>query len=184
MDKKVQTNGTDSDGIPQRQACVGPSDERVGRNSSVLQAPLCGTMDTQGRAPTRSGVLAYAEGRDDTLLQKEKELYECWLAEQPPVVERQEYTTPARILTRPIKDSVASRKSALDHSGSDDRGDGVNSHCSARMRDESKTSVAAGVDEETGEEPNTQPTEFSDIGNDEKDPVDDSVDMLELTYIS
>ncbi|OWY90885.1 hypothetical protein PHMEG_00040780, partial [Phytophthora megakarya] len=37
-------------------------------------------------------VLAYAEGRDDTLLRKEKELYECWLAEQPLAVERQEYT--------------------------------------------------------------------------------------------
>ncbi|OWY99187.1 hypothetical protein PHMEG_00029860 [Phytophthora megakarya] len=38
-------------------------------------------------------VLAYAEGRDDTLLRKEKELYQCWLTEQPPAVERQEYTT-------------------------------------------------------------------------------------------
>ncbi|OWZ06599.1 hypothetical protein PHMEG_00021124 [Phytophthora megakarya] len=51
-----QTNGTDGDGVPQRQACVGPSDERVGRDSSVLHALLCGTMDTQGRAPKRSGV--------------------------------------------------------------------------------------------------------------------------------
>ncbi|OWY94792.1 hypothetical protein PHMEG_00035375, partial [Phytophthora megakarya] len=50
-------------------------------------------------------VLAYAEGRDDTLLRKEKELYECWLAEQPPAMERQKYTTPARILTRPTKNS-------------------------------------------------------------------------------
>ncbi|OWZ09760.1 hypothetical protein PHMEG_00017489 [Phytophthora megakarya] len=62
-------------------------------------------------------VLAYAEGRDDTLLQKEKELYECRLAEQPPAVDRQEYTTPARILTRPVEVSVAPRKSALGHSG-------------------------------------------------------------------
>ncbi|OWZ03466.1 hypothetical protein PHMEG_00024802 [Phytophthora megakarya] len=129
-------------------------------------------------------VLAYAEGRGDTLLQKEKELYECWLAEQPRAVERQEYTTPAHILTRPTEDSVATRKSALDHLGSDDRGDGMNSHCSARMRDESEASVAAGVDDEMGEEPNIQPTEFSDVGDDEEDPAEDSVDMLELTYIS
>ncbi|OWY94534.1 hypothetical protein PHMEG_00035704 [Phytophthora megakarya] len=125
-------------------------------------------------------VLAYAEGRDDTLLQKEKELYVCWLAEQPPAVERQEYTIPARILTRPTEDSVAPSKSSRDHSGSDVRGDGMNSHCSARIG----ASVAAGVDEETGEEPNTQPTQFSDVGDDEKDPAEDSVDMLELTYIS
>ncbi|OWY94175.1 hypothetical protein PHMEG_00036171, partial [Phytophthora megakarya] len=54
------------------------------------------------------------------------------------------------------------------------------------MRDESEASVAAGVDEDTGEEPNTHPTEseFSDAGEDEKDPAEDSVDLLELTYIS
>ncbi|OWY92627.1 hypothetical protein PHMEG_00038294 [Phytophthora megakarya] len=82
-------------------------------------------------------VLAYAEGRDDTLLRKEKEIYRCWLAEQPPAVERQEYTTPARILTRPTEDSVAPRKSALDHLGPDDRGDAMSSHCSAGTRKES-----------------------------------------------
>ncbi|OWZ12798.1 hypothetical protein PHMEG_00013982 [Phytophthora megakarya] len=152
------------------QACVGPPDERIGRDSSVLQALLCDTVDTQGRAPTRSG--------------KEKEIYECWLAEQPPAVERQEYKTPARILTRTTGDSVAPRKSALNHSGPDGRGDGMNSHCSARMRNDSEASAAVGVDEETSEEPNTQPTEFSDVGDDEKDPAEESVDMLELTYIS
>ncbi|OWZ13557.1 hypothetical protein PHMEG_00013096 [Phytophthora megakarya] len=101
-------------------------------------------------------VLTYAEGRDDTLLQKEKELYECWLAEE----------------------------SVLDHSGPDDRGDGMNSSCSVRMRDDSEASVAVGVDEETSGEPDTQPTEFSDVGDDEEDPAEDSVDILELTYIS
>ncbi|OWZ13378.1 hypothetical protein PHMEG_00013305 [Phytophthora megakarya] len=66
-------------------------------------------------------VLGYAEGRDVTLFQKEEELYECWLAEQPPAVERKEYMTLARILARPIEDSVASRKLMLDHPESDDR---------------------------------------------------------------
>ncbi|OWY93874.1 hypothetical protein PHMEG_00036565 [Phytophthora megakarya] len=126
-------------------------------------------------------VLAYPEGRDDTLLQKEKEFYECWLAEQPPAVERQEYTTPARILTRPTEGSVTPRKSALDHSGSDDRGDDMNSHRSARMRDDSEASVAVGVDEETSGEPDTQPTEFSDAEDEETDPAEDPVDTLELT---
>ncbi|OWZ03542.1 hypothetical protein PHMEG_00024714 [Phytophthora megakarya] len=93
-------------------------------------------------------VLAYAEGRDDTLLRKEKELYECWLAEQPPAVERKEYTTPARILTRPTKDSIAPKE------------------------------------KEEGEEPYTHPTEFSDAGDDEEEPAEDSVDMLESAYIS
>ncbi|OWY93297.1 LOW QUALITY PROTEIN: Eukaryotic/viral aspartic protease [Phytophthora megakarya] len=36
MDKKNKTYGTDGDGITQGQAGVGPSDERVGRDGSVL----------------------------------------------------------------------------------------------------------------------------------------------------
>ncbi|OWY94893.1 hypothetical protein PHMEG_00035251 [Phytophthora megakarya] len=129
-------------------------------------------------------VLAFAEGRDDTLLRKEKELYECWLAEQPPSVERQEYSTPAHILTRPTEDSVAPKESSRDISGSDDGGDDMNSYRSMRLRDESEASVAVGVEEEAGEEPYTHPTEFSDVEDDEEDPAGDSVDMLELAYIS
>ncbi|OWY91805.1 LOW QUALITY PROTEIN: hypothetical protein PHMEG_00039471, partial [Phytophthora megakarya] len=121
-------------------------------------------------------VLVYAEGRDEILLQKEKELYECWLAEKPPAVERQEYTTPARILTRPTEDSVAPRKSVLGHPETDDRDDGVRSLKSVKMLD--------GVDEGASGEPDTQPKEFSDVGDDGIDPAEDSVDMLELTYIS
>ncbi|OWY93904.1 hypothetical protein PHMEG_00036528 [Phytophthora megakarya] len=120
----------------------------------------------------------------DTLLQKEKELYEWWLAEQPPAVERQEYTTPARILARPTEDSAATRKFMLDHSESDDRGDGASYHNSVKSYDDSEASVAAGLDEETDGKPDTRPTEFSDAGDDEIDPVEDSVDMLKLTYIS
>ncbi|OWY94871.1 hypothetical protein PHMEG_00035278 [Phytophthora megakarya] len=115
---------------------------------------------------------------------EEKELYECWLAEQPPAVERQEYTTPAHILARPNEDSAAPRKLVLGRPESDDRGDYVNSHRSARMRSDSEASVAGGVDGEKSEEPNMQPTEFSDAGDEEKDPAEDSVDMLELTYVS
>ncbi|OWY96970.1 hypothetical protein PHMEG_00032619 [Phytophthora megakarya] len=126
-------------------------------------------------------VLAYAEGRDDTLLQKEKELYECWLAEQPPAAGV--YNTCAHI-NEADQGLGSTQKSALGHSGPDDRGDGMNSHRRARMRNDSEASVAVGVDEEKGGEPNTQPTEFSDVGDDEKDPAEVSVDMLELTYIS
>ncbi|OWY98003.1 LOW QUALITY PROTEIN: hypothetical protein PHMEG_00031341 [Phytophthora megakarya] len=111
LDKKNQPHGTDGGGIPQGQACVDPSDERR-LGAYVLWIP-------KGELPREVGyvrldsskynewqVLAYAEGRDDTLLRKEKELYEFWLAEQPPAVEQHEYTTPAGILTRPTKDSV------------------------------------------------------------------------------
>ncbi|OWZ11187.1 hypothetical protein PHMEG_00015829 [Phytophthora megakarya] len=121
-------------------------------------------------------VLAYAKRRDDTFLQKEKELYECWLAEQPPVVERQAYSTPSRILTRPTEDSVALRKSVTGHPVSDDRDDGVSSHNSVTMHDESEASVAARVDETTSGETNVQPTEFSDAGNDEIDPAEDLIE--------
>ncbi|POM79974.1 Hypothetical protein PHPALM_2245 [Phytophthora palmivora] len=50
-------------------------------------------------------ILAYAESRDETLFERERELYECWLAEQPPAVERREYPTPRDILTRDAEDS-------------------------------------------------------------------------------
>ncbi|OWZ22829.1 hypothetical protein PHMEG_0002383 [Phytophthora megakarya] len=129
-------------------------------------------------------VLAYTEGRDDTLLQNEKELYECWLAEQPLAVERKEYTTPARILARPLDDSVASRKFMLGHPESDDRGDGANNQYSVKTYDASEASVAAGLDEEIDGKSDTQLTKFADAGNDEINPAEDSVDMLELTYIS
>ncbi|OWZ06600.1 hypothetical protein PHMEG_00021125 [Phytophthora megakarya] len=126
----------------------------------------------------------YAKGRDETLLQKEKELYEYWLAEKPPAVERQAYTRPARILTRPTEDSVAPRKSVLGYPESDDRDDGVRSLNSVKILDGSEASIAAGVDEGASGEPDPQPTEYSDVGDDEIDPAEDSVDMLELTYIS
>ncbi|OWZ13868.1 hypothetical protein PHMEG_00012741 [Phytophthora megakarya] len=103
-------------------------------------------------------VLAYAEGRDDTLLQNEKELYEYWLAEQPLVVEQQEYTTPVIQV--------------------------VNNHNRVKVYDDSEVSVTAGLDEETSGEPDKRPIEFSDAGDDAIDPAKDSVDMLELTYIS
>ncbi|POM64293.1 Hypothetical protein PHPALM_20200 [Phytophthora palmivora] len=50
-------------------------------------------------------ILAYAESRDETLFERERELYECWLAEQPPAVERREYPTPRNIITRDAEDS-------------------------------------------------------------------------------
>ncbi|POM79544.1 Hypothetical protein PHPALM_2761, partial [Phytophthora palmivora] len=50
-------------------------------------------------------ILAYAESRDETLFEREREHYECWLAEQPPAVERREYPTPQSILTRDTEDS-------------------------------------------------------------------------------
>ncbi|POM69076.1 Hypothetical protein PHPALM_14681 [Phytophthora palmivora] len=52
-----------------------------------------------------TNILAYAESRDETLFERERELYECWLAEQPPAVERRDYPTPRNILTRDAEDS-------------------------------------------------------------------------------
>ncbi|OWZ00734.1 hypothetical protein PHMEG_00028015, partial [Phytophthora megakarya] len=154
------------------------------RPAKPVWVRLTNVSDRTARCYKHSSVLAYAEGRDNTRLRKEKELYEYWLAEQPPAVEQQEYTTPERILTRPTKGSVAPNESSRDLLGSDDGGDDMNSYCCMRTRDESEASVAVGMKEEAGEEPYTHPTEFSDVGDDEKDPAEDSVDMLELTYIS
>ncbi|OWZ14262.1 LOW QUALITY PROTEIN: hypothetical protein PHMEG_00012286 [Phytophthora megakarya] len=63
-------------------------------------------------------VLAYDEGCDETLASKEKELYECWLAEQPRAVERRKYEKPDRILQRPTETSVASDETGLQEVGS------------------------------------------------------------------
>ncbi|POM62088.1 hypothetical protein PHPALM_28793 [Phytophthora palmivora] len=49
-------------------------------------------------------ILAYAESHGETLFERERELYECWLAEQPPAVERRAYPTPRNILTRDAED--------------------------------------------------------------------------------
>ncbi|EGZ14162.1 hypothetical protein PHYSODRAFT_253063 [Phytophthora sojae] len=46
-------------------------------------------------------VLAYSTCRDETLQGRERHLYEQWLAEQPPAVERRTYPTPRKILPRP-----------------------------------------------------------------------------------
>ncbi|POM72169.1 Hypothetical protein PHPALM_11159, partial [Phytophthora palmivora] len=50
-------------------------------DSVVLWVPI-------GELPREPGyILAYAESRDETLFERERNLYECWLAEQPPAVE-------------------------------------------------------------------------------------------------
>ncbi|OWZ07280.1 hypothetical protein PHMEG_00020346 [Phytophthora megakarya] len=145
----------DGDGNPQGHACVGPLDERVGWDSPVLQAFLCGPMDT---AKESSHVKW-----DDTLLQKEKDLYECCEAN---------------------KGLGGAQKFMLDHPESDDRGDGASYRYSVKTYDDSEASVAAGLDEEIDGKPDTRATEFSDAGDDKIDPAEDSGDMLELTYIS
>ncbi|GMF29584.1 unnamed protein product [Phytophthora lilii] len=51
-------------------------------------------------------VLAYANAREKELYKKERELYEQWLATQPPAVERPAYVTPREILRRPSEASL------------------------------------------------------------------------------
>ncbi|KAJ8574572.1 hypothetical protein ON010_g4642 [Phytophthora cinnamomi] len=71
-------------------------------------------------------VLAYAAARDKTLLKWEAELYQQWLAKQPPAVERPSYPTPKGILERADEDSGekplanSKRDSADDLSVTDD----------------------------------------------------------------
>ncbi|KAG6623045.1 uncharacterized protein IUM83_12331 [Phytophthora cinnamomi] len=49
-------------------------------------------------------VAAFEESRDEDLLQREYELYQKWLAAQPPAVDRPSYPTPAGIKPRPPDD--------------------------------------------------------------------------------
>ncbi|GMF41655.1 unnamed protein product [Phytophthora fragariaefolia] len=50
-------------------------------------------------------VLAYEAVRDKTLFRRERELYEGWLAAQPPAVDRPSYTRPKLILRRHLDNS-------------------------------------------------------------------------------
>ncbi|KAE8879242.1 hypothetical protein PF003_g36804 [Phytophthora fragariae] len=50
-------------------------------------------------------LLAYAAVRDKTLFEWEAQLYEEWLANQPPAVERRQYPTPTGVLCHPDDDS-------------------------------------------------------------------------------
>ncbi|KAG2893544.1 hypothetical protein PC119_g7993 [Phytophthora cactorum] len=51
-------------------------------------------------------VLAYEGSRDSELFQRECELYERWLATQPPSVERPDYPEPQGVAMRPPQDSL------------------------------------------------------------------------------
>ncbi|OWZ11271.1 LOW QUALITY PROTEIN: hypothetical protein PHMEG_00015736 [Phytophthora megakarya] len=106
-------------------------------------------------------VLAYAEGRGETLLLKENELYECWLAEQPPAVECREYATSEQILVRLTEVSGALGKPSLAHLRSVDG----ESHC-AKHYEASEASVAVGLDEDADGESDTRQTELSDAEDD------------------
>ncbi|OWZ19192.1 LOW QUALITY PROTEIN: hypothetical protein PHMEG_0006598 [Phytophthora megakarya] len=158
MDPKDQTNGTHRDRIPQGQTRVGPFDERIGH--------WC-----------YKHYYGYPEGNSHVgwgmscSIRKEKELYECRLSEQPLAVERKKYTTPERILARTSKDLEI-------------RGDGENHRHSTKTYEDSETSVTAGFDEDANGGPDTRQTELSDTEDDEINPTEESVDMLELTYIS
>ncbi|OWZ05805.1 hypothetical protein PHMEG_00022035 [Phytophthora megakarya] len=47
-------------------------------------------------------VLSYAESKDVTLFEREQKIYEKRVAEQPPLVDEREYSTPKHILTRGV----------------------------------------------------------------------------------
>ncbi|KAG6623626.1 uncharacterized protein IUM83_02078 [Phytophthora cinnamomi] len=98
----------------------------------IVWVPIGSLPKTEGYVQLDSAkykewqVLAYAAARDKTLLKWEAELYQQWLAKQPPAVERPSYPTPKGILERPDEDSGeeppanSERDSADDSSVTDD----------------------------------------------------------------
>ncbi|OWZ09489.1 LOW QUALITY PROTEIN: hypothetical protein PHMEG_00017804 [Phytophthora megakarya] len=126
-------------------------------------------------------VLAYAEGRDETLASKEKELYECWLAEQPRAVERREYVRPDRILQRPAETSVVSDETRSQEVGSVETVTGGRREATPTVSDE--TSAATDDDIHNPAKTCQRQTDHSDAGG-RKPPTEDSIDQLEITYIS
>ncbi|KAG6616833.1 uncharacterized protein IUM83_04804 [Phytophthora cinnamomi] len=98
----------------------------------IVWVPIGSLPKTEGYVRLESAkykewqVLAYAAARDKTLLMWEAELYQQWLAKQPPAVEQVRYPTPKGILQRPDKDSAEKppvnneRDSADDSSVTDD----------------------------------------------------------------
>ncbi|ETO84670.1 hypothetical protein F444_01438 [Phytophthora nicotianae P1976] len=78
-----------SDEVPPWPASAYQTDERLGADSKY--------KDSQ--------VLAYENCRDQQLFRREHELYEQWLATQPPSVERRTYQTPAGVMKRSSEDA-------------------------------------------------------------------------------
>ncbi|GMF52907.1 unnamed protein product [Phytophthora fragariaefolia] len=58
-------------------------------------------------------VVAYEAVRDKTLFRRERELYEEWLAAQPPAVDRPSYTRPKQILRRYLDNSDSDSGGAI-----------------------------------------------------------------------
>ncbi|OWZ06825.1 LOW QUALITY PROTEIN: hypothetical protein PHMEG_00020870 [Phytophthora megakarya] len=59
-------------------------------------------------------VLAYAGSRDKTLPKRECELYEQWLASQPPAVDRRTYTPPTAIMQRVAGELSSDEEGSMD----------------------------------------------------------------------
>ncbi|OWY90321.1 hypothetical protein PHMEG_00041605, partial [Phytophthora megakarya] len=59
-------------------------------------------------------VLSYAENRDVTLFEREQKIYEKWVSEQPPLVDKWEYPTPKHILAREAEESNSSEQLWID----------------------------------------------------------------------
>ncbi|OWY96936.1 hypothetical protein PHMEG_00032668 [Phytophthora megakarya] len=59
-------------------------------------------------------VQGLAENRDVTLFEREQKIYEKWVSEQPPLVDKWEYPTPKHILAREAEESNSSEQLWID----------------------------------------------------------------------
>ncbi|GMF66004.1 unnamed protein product [Phytophthora lilii] len=119
-------------------------------------------------------VLAYANARGKELYKKERELYEQWLATQPPAVELPSYVTPREILRRPSEASLEGgiqewACAASDGSSSSDTDPEVSVDSPRDSRDEIQPTGAT--------------TEAADIQPSELDPTEDNPSTAESNTV-
>ncbi|GMF41810.1 unnamed protein product [Phytophthora lilii] len=114
----IMTEFGDERGQALGQDCISENDD-AGATATVTEAPIATHLPLlvwtpHGELPREPGyvrlnsarynewqVLAYDNAREKELYKIERELYEQWLATQPPAVERPSYVTPREILRRP-----------------------------------------------------------------------------------
>ncbi|EGZ29552.1 hypothetical protein PHYSODRAFT_323065 [Phytophthora sojae] len=105
-------------------------------------------------------VLAYLTSRDETLYGRERCLYDQWLAKQPPAVERRTYSTPQKILRRPLDATIWPRGHLQGRPNDDYSSLGISDHANDPRVSQGSVKVT---------EPGADDTERDGISNDGSD---------------
>ncbi|OWZ10414.1 hypothetical protein PHMEG_00016732 [Phytophthora megakarya] len=125
-------------------------------------------------------VLAYVVARDNTLFKIECEMYEQWIASQPPMVDRPHYENPTEILTR-TADEVNSQESIGENNGDSEYASWDHNEFYRSNIDSGETLSTRVTTDESSEKSSGE--ESSDEISSEQS-TGDVLDNLECTFVS